>query len=129
MKIDKKQLIHIIGIGGIGMSGIAEILDGLGYSIQGSDINLNSNILRLRKKRIKIFIGHKQENLKNVDLVVYSTAIKKNNKEFTNIEQLSYIFPDDSHKLHEFNIQSKDYKLIPDFAFNRYLWECELEFN
>ena len=51
------------------------------------------------------------------------------NNEFTNIEQLSYIFPDDNHKLHEFNIQSKDYKLIPDFAFNRYLWECELEFN
>ena len=54
---------------------------------------------------------------------------KKDNNEFTNIEQLSYIFPDDSHKLHEFNIQSKDYKLMPDFAFNRYLWECELEFN
>ena len=93
MKIDKKQLIHIIGIGGIGMSGIAEILDGLGYSIQGSDINLNSNILRLRKKRIKIFIGHKQENLKNVDLVVYSTAIKKNNKElkFANLKRIPSI--------------------------------------
>ena len=48
MKINKKQLIHIIGIGGIGMSGIAEILNGLGYSVQGSDISLNSNILRLR---------------------------------------------------------------------------------
>ena len=54
---------------------------------------------------------------------------KRNNNEFSNEEQLSYIFPDDSHKLHEFNIQSKEYKLIPDFAFNRYLWECELEFN
>ena len=46
MKINKKQLIHIIGIGGIGMSGIAEILNDLGYSVQGSDIGLNSNILR-----------------------------------------------------------------------------------
>ena len=52
MKIDKKQLIHIIGIGGIGMSGIAEILDGLGYSIQGSDINLNSNILKKKDKNL-----------------------------------------------------------------------------
>ena len=78
MKINKKQLIHIIGIGGIGMSGIAEILNGLGYSVQGSDINLNSNILRLRERRIKVYIGHSKKNLKNVDLVVYSSAIKNN---------------------------------------------------
>ena len=81
MKINKKQLIHIIGIGGIGMSGIAEILNGLGYSVQGSDISLNSNILRLRGRQIKVFIGHSKRNLKNVDLVIYSSAIKKNNNE------------------------------------------------
>jgi len=81
MKINKKQLIHIIGIGGIGMSGIAEILKGLGYSVQGSDISLNSNILRLKGKKIRVFIGHSKNNLKNVDLVIYSSAIKKNNKE------------------------------------------------
>ena len=81
MKINKKQLIHIIGIGGIGMSGIAEMLNGLGYSVQGSDISLNSNILRLRRRKVKVFIGHSQKNLKNVDLVIYSSAIKKNNNE------------------------------------------------
>ena len=81
MKINKKQLIHIIGIGGIGMSGIAEILNDLGYSVQGSDIGLNSNILRLKGKKIKIFIGHSQKNLKNVNLVIYSSAIKNNNDE------------------------------------------------
>ena len=81
MKINKKQLIHIIGIGGIGMSGIAEILKGLGYSVQGSDISLNSNILRLKGKKIRVFIGHSKNNFKNVDLVIYSSAIKKNNKE------------------------------------------------
>ena len=81
MKINKKQLIHIIGIGGIGMSGIAEILNDLGYSVQGSDIGLNSNILRLKGKKIKIFTGHSQKNLKNVDLVIYSSAIKNNNNE------------------------------------------------
>ena len=81
MKINKKQLIHIIGIGGIGMSGIAEILNGLGYSVQGSDISLNSNILRLRGRQVKVFIGHSKRNLKNVDLVIYSSAIKNNNNE------------------------------------------------
>ena len=59
MKINKKQLIHIIGIGGIGMSGIAEILNGLGYSVQGSDLSLNSNILRLRtKKTSQVRLGY-----------------------------------------------------------------------
>ena len=81
MKINKKQLIHIIGIGGIGMSGIAEILNGLGYSVQGSDLSLNSNILRLRAKKIRVFIAHSKQNLKNVNLVIYSSAIKKNNVE------------------------------------------------
>tara|TARA_B100000579_G_scaffold421944_1_gene423357 strand:- start:64 stop:1464 length:1401 start_codon:yes stop_codon:yes gene_type:complete len=81
MKINKKQLIHIIGIGGIGMSGIAEILNGLGYSVQGSDLSLNSNILRLRAKKIRVFIAHSKQNLKNVNLVIYSSAIKKNNIE------------------------------------------------
>jgi len=81
MKINKKQLIHIIGIGGIGMSGIAEILNGLGYSVQGSDLSLNPNILRLRAKKIRVFIAHSKQNLKNVNLVIYSSAIKKNNIE------------------------------------------------
>ena len=53
---------------------------------------------------------------------------ESSDKEFTNTEQLSYIFPAESHKLHEFKIQSKEYELIPEFAFNRYLWECHLEF-
>ena len=53
---------------------------------------------------------------------------KKNNKEFTNIEQLSYIFPSDSHKLHKYPIESDEYKMIPHLSFNRYLWECHLDF-
>ena len=68
------------------------------------------------------------------DLSKYLTGKQKLNldvsdKEFTNEEQLSYIFPVESHKLHEFKVQSKEYELIPEFAFNRYLWECHLEFN
>lgn len=73
--------IHFIGIGGIGMSGIAEILINYGYSVQGSDIADNYNITRLREKGINIAIGHKEENIKGVDLVVRSSAIKNDNPE------------------------------------------------
>ena len=83
MKIDlaKKEVIHFIGIGGIGMSGLALIMHGKGFKVQGSDISLNKNIERLRKERIKIFISHKKNNLKNATIVVISSAIKKNNLE------------------------------------------------
>lgn len=77
-----KGLIHFSGIGGIGMSGIAEILHNLGFKIQGSDISSNTNIERLKKFSIKIFTDQKKENLKNVSLLVKSTAIKNNNPEF-----------------------------------------------
>ena len=79
-----------------------------------------------------VLIGDGQLNIIGVlylNIILNFYQIESLPKEFTNEEQLSYIYPDDSHKLHEFNIQSKEYKLIPDFAFNRYLWECELEFN
>ena len=83
MKIElaKKEVIHFIGIGGIGMSGLALIMHGKGFKVQGSDISLNKNIERLRKERIKIFISHKKNNLKNATIVVISSAIKKNNLE------------------------------------------------
>ena len=55
MKLNKNKLIHIVGVGGIGMSGIAEILSEMGYQVQGSDIKINANIVRLNKKKIKTF--------------------------------------------------------------------------
>ncbi len=76
-----KIKIHFIGISGIGMSGIAELMKDQGYLIQGSDINLNDNSRRLKRKGIKFFIGHDQKNIKSIDAVVYSSAIKKNNPE------------------------------------------------
>ena len=81
--------IHFIGIGGIGMSGIAEIMSNQGYSVQGSDISINNNIRRLENKKIKIFLKHSKSNLKNVNVVVYSSAIKKNNPEIINSKNLS----------------------------------------
>ncbi|WP_182417427.1 UDP-N-acetylmuramate--L-alanine ligase [Bartonella sp. HY038] len=75
-------LIHFIGIGGIGMSGIAEVLHNLGYQVQGSDQSDNANVIRLREKGIKVFIGHDGNNLGDAEVVVVSTAIKKTNPEY-----------------------------------------------
>jgi UDP-N-acetylmuramate--alanine ligase len=74
-------IIHFIGIGGIGMSGIAEILHNLGYKVQGSDIAENYVIKRLRQKGIDIFIGHNAENIEQANMVVKSSAVKDNNPE------------------------------------------------
>ena len=76
-----KIKIHFIGISGIGMSGIAELMQDKGYYIQGSDINLNENTKRLKKKGIKFFLGHDKNNVNSADVIVYSSAIKKNNPE------------------------------------------------
>src|SRR5271166_1533780 len=73
--------IHFIGIGGIGMSGIAEVLLNLGYSVQGSDAAENANVLRLRKKGAMVYVGHNAENLGDAEVVVVSTAIKRDNPE------------------------------------------------
>ncbi len=83
MKIElaKNEIIHFVGIGGIGMSGLSLIMKGKGFKVQGSDISLNKNIDRLKKENIKIFIGHKKKNLKQATIVVISSAIKKNNPE------------------------------------------------
>ena len=83
MKIElaKTEIIHFVGIGGIGMSGLSLIMRGKGFKVQGSDISLNKNIERLKKDKIKIFIGHKKQNLNNATIIVISSAIKKNNPE------------------------------------------------
>jgi UDP-N-acetylmuramate--alanine ligase len=73
--------IHFVGIGGIGMSGIAEVLCNLGYTVQGSDASEGANVNRLRDKGIKISVGHKAENVAGADVLVVSTAIKRDNPE------------------------------------------------
>src|SRR5919206_516471 len=73
--------IHFIGIGGIGMSGIAEVMHNLGYSVQGSDAADNYNVRRLADKGIRTFIGHRAENIDGAEIVVVSTAIKRDNPE------------------------------------------------
>ncbi len=73
--------IHFVGIGGIGMSGIAEVLCNLGYTVQGSDASESGNVTRLRDKGIAITVGHRAENVTGADVVVVSTAIKRDNPE------------------------------------------------
>ncbi len=73
--------LHFVGIGGIGMSGIAEVLHTLGYSVRGSDMNDNANVKRLRNLGIPVAIGHDQGNVEGAGVVVVSSAIKRSNPE------------------------------------------------
>ena len=73
--------IHFVGIGGIGMSGIAEILHNLGYLVQGSDISEGANVKRLRAMGIKIYLGHSENNLGDAEVVVISSAVNPDNPE------------------------------------------------
>ncbi|MBC8302622.1 MAG: UDP-N-acetylmuramate--L-alanine ligase [Pelagibacterales bacterium] len=81
IKLAKSELIHFVGIGGIGMSGLALIMKDLGFKVQGSDILNNKNIERLKQKKIKIYIGHKKQNINKSTILVISSAIKANNSE------------------------------------------------
>jgi len=81
INIASSEVVHFIGIGGIGMSGLAQIMNNMGFKIQGSDLGKNKNTDRLVKLGIKVKVGHSHKNLKEATLVVISSAIKKNNKE------------------------------------------------
>ena len=77
----KANQIHFVGIGGIGMSGIAELLLNLNFKISGSDLNRSQNVKRLESKGVIVSINHKAENIKDADVVVYSSAVKLDNIE------------------------------------------------
>ena len=81
IRIDLKEKIHFIGIGGIGMSGLAQVMQKMGFHVQGSDISKNKNVDRCKKIKIKVFSKHSKKNLKNVTIVIRSSAIKNNNVE------------------------------------------------
>ena len=86
---DKKfGLLHFIGIGGIGMSGIAEVLVNLGYEVSGSDIVENQNVLRLKRLGVNIFKGHKKTNIEEASMVIVSSAIDHNNEEVIEARKL-----------------------------------------
>jgi UDP-N-acetylmuramate--alanine ligase len=83
MKIElaKTEVIHFVGIGGIGMSGLSLIMRGMGFNVQGSDISNNKNIERLKKNKVKVSIKHTKKNIEKATIIVVSSAIKKNNPE------------------------------------------------
>ncbi len=81
MMFDNIGKIHFIGIGGIGMSGIAEIMHNLGYQVQGSDLSENDNVSRLRNIGINVLIGHHAQNIEDTSVIVKSSAVKEDNPE------------------------------------------------
>ena len=81
INIASKEVIHMIGIGGIGMSGLAQIMSNMGFTIQGSDLNRSKNTERLIKSGMKVYFGHSHRNLNKATMIVMSSAIKKNNNE------------------------------------------------
>jgi len=81
INIASKEIIHFIGIGGIGMSGLAQIMKNMGFTIQGSDLSGNKNTERLIKSGVKVYTGHNHKNLRKATMIVISSAIKNNNKE------------------------------------------------
>ena len=81
IKLGKQEVIHFIGIGGIGMSGLAQIMKTMGFNVQGSDVNKNKNTENCKKLGVKILIGHKKKNINKVTIVVKSSAIMSNNTE------------------------------------------------
>ena len=87
IKLAKSEVIHFVGIGGIGMSGLALVMRRMGFKVQGSDINSNKNIERLKKNGIKVFIGHKKKNIYSSTILVISSAVKKNNIEFISAQK------------------------------------------
>ena len=90
MKINlgKTELIHFVGIGGIGMSGLAMIMNSLGFKVQGSDISNNKNIDRLEDKKIKVFLKHNKKNINKTTILVVSSAIKTDNPELIQAKKL-----------------------------------------
>ena len=92
MSLRKKNsnfIIHFIGIGGIGMSGIAELMLDQGYTIQGSDLVFNTTIKRLKARGVKIYLDHKKSNINNVSAAVFSSAIRQSNLEIQKCKELS----------------------------------------
>ena len=81
INIGQKEIIHFIGMGGIGMSGLAQIMKIMGFKVQGSDISMNKNIENCKALGIRFFLGQKKKNIRNATILVKSSAIRSNNQE------------------------------------------------
>jgi len=81
INIGQREIIHFIGMGGIGMSGLAQIMKIMGFKVQGSDISMNKNIENCKALGIRFFLGQKKKNIRNATIFVKSSAIRSNNQE------------------------------------------------
>ena len=81
ISIGNKEVIHFVGVGGIGMSGLAQVMKVMGFNVQGSDLNKNKNTENCRKIGVRVLYKHTKKNILNATISVKSTAIKKNNIE------------------------------------------------
>ena len=86
---EKYRVIHFVGIGGVGMSGIAEVLFNLGYEVKGSDLKESETTRRLETMGIRVYIGHRAENIENAHVVVISSAVSGDNPEVVAAKRLS----------------------------------------
>ena len=91
INIASNEIIHFIGIGGIGMSGLAQIMKNMGFIVQGSDLNKNKNIERLIKSGIKVYSGHNKKNILKATMIVVSSAIKNSNIELRIAKKKKFI--------------------------------------
>ena len=92
ISIGNKEVIHFIGIGGIGMSGLAQIMKIMGFKVQGSDLNKNKNTENCRKIGVKILKGHTRKNILQATIIVKSSAITKSNIELVEARKKKYQF-------------------------------------
>ena len=92
IEIGKQEVIHFIGIGGIGMSGLAQIMKTMGFNVQGSDIKENKNTDNCKKLGIRILKGHSKKNIFNATIIVKSSAIKNDNIELSYSKKKIYPF-------------------------------------
>lgn len=111
----KKEKIHFVGIGGIGMSAIASVLNAMGYAITGSDLSKTEKTKSLEKSGIKIFYGHKASNIKDdIIAVVTSSAISPTNEEIIEAKEkkdYGYIKRRDACRTHAFKIWNSNFRL------------------
>ena len=121
IKLGNKETIHFVGIGGIGMSGLAIIMKGLGFKIQGSDLSFSKNIERLKNNRIKVFLGHREKNILNSTILVISSAIKKNNPELIKAKKSDFSPHKCDYLNHSYNIDSAN-KTNPPVISNIHVW-------
>ena len=87
--MQRVRKVHFVGVGGVGMSGIAEVLNNLGYEVEGSDMKASETTNRLKRLGISVSIGHKTENVKDADVVVTSSAVSRDNPEVRSARDLS----------------------------------------